>query len=127
MDVVSLDRDTPADSRCDILDWELKADEPKSFEFVWASPPHTEYNIAKTTRVRNIEQVNRVSQRTIYINIYLDPKSWVIENPQTRKRKNQDFMNVLSFNGIDYCKYGMPYKKRPRLWNNWQSRPLRMQ
>ena len=32
------------------------------------------------------------------------------------------------FTDIDYCKYGMPYRKRTRLWNNiqdqWQARPL---
>ena len=31
------------------------------------------------------------------------------------------------FKDIDYCKYGMPYRKRTRLWNNishWEPRPL---
>ena len=64
MDVVSLDRDMPADIRTDIMDWGFSAYEPKSFEFIWASPPCTEYNIAKTTGVRHIEQANRVCQRT---------------------------------------------------------------
>ena len=117
----------PDDIRCDILDWDFRAYEPKSFDFIWASPPCTEYSIAKTTGVRNIEQANPVSQRTIDIIIDLDPKYWVIENPQTGKLKNQDFMNGLPFNDIDSCKYGMPYRKRTRLWNNidcWQSRPL---
>ena len=29
---------------------------------------------------------------------------------------------------IDYCRYGMPYRKRTRLWNNvfqWNPKPLR--
>jgi hypothetical protein len=33
----------------------------------------------------------------------------------------------LPFNDIDYCKYGMPYRKRTRIWNNlelWKPRPL---
>ena len=127
MDVISLDRDMPADIRCDILDWDFMVYEPKSFDFIWASPPCTEYSIAKTTGVRDIEQANRVSQRTIEIIRYLDPKYWVIENPQTGKLKEQAFMNGLPFSDIDYCKYGMPYRKRTRLWNNidcWQSRPL---
>jgi site-specific DNA-cytosine methylase len=114
MDVVSLDRDMPADIRCDILDWDFSAYEPKSFDFIWASPPCTEYSIAKTTGVRDIEQANRVSQRTIDIIRYLDPKYWVIENPQTGKLNGQDFMNGLAFNDIDYCKYEMPYRKRTK-------------
>ena len=44
MDVVSLDRDMPADIRCDILDWDFRAYEPKSFDFIW--PPLLALSIA---------------------------------------------------------------------------------
>ena len=67
MDVVSLDRDMPAAIRCNILDWVFRAYEPKSFDCIWAFPPCTEYSIAKTTGVRDIEQATRESQRTIDI------------------------------------------------------------
>ena len=33
----------------------------------------------------------------------------------------------LPFKDVDYCKYGMPYRKRTRIWNNvfkWEPRPL---
>ena len=33
----------------------------------------------------------------------------------------------LPFKDIDYCKYGMPYRKRTRIWNNifsWNPKPL---
>ena len=36
-------------------------------------------------------------------------------------------MNDLPCVDIDYCKYGTPYRKRTRLWNNisqWSHRPL---
>ena len=36
-------------------------------------------------------------------------------------------MEHLPFRDIDYCKYGMQYQKRTRLWNSlwfWEPRPL---
>ena len=36
-------------------------------------------------------------------------------------------MMDLSYVDVDYCKYGMPYRKRTRLWNNifqWSPKPL---
>ena len=38
MDVVSLDRDMPADIRCGILGWHFRVYEPKSFHFVKGIP-----------------------------------------------------------------------------------------
>jgi hypothetical protein len=51
----------------------------------------------------------------------------MIENPQTGLLKNQTFMLDIPYNDLDYCKYGMPYRKRTRLWNNihcWEPRDL---
>ena len=35
-------------------------------------------------------------------------------------------MNAIPYIDIDYCKYGMPYRKRTRIWSNiqWVARPL---
>ena len=52
---------------------------------------------------------------------------WFIENPQTGLLKKQEFMKDLPYFDIDYCKYGLPYRKRTRLWTNlegWIPKPL---
>ena len=65
-EVVSLDRDLPADINCDILDWDYQnAFPPNHFDFVWASPPCTVQSRAKTVGTRKIEESNRVVQRTL--------------------------------------------------------------
>ena len=38
--VISLDKDMDAHIKTDILDWNCKAYEPKTFNLIWASPPH---------------------------------------------------------------------------------------
>ena len=33
----------------------------------------------------------------------------------------------IPFKDIDYCRYGLPYRKRTRIWNNvfrWEPKPL---
>ena len=85
---------------------------------IWASPPCTEYSIAKTVGVRNIDYANQIVLKTLEIINYFKPKYYIIENPQTGYLKKQSFMNDLPYVDVDYCKYGMPYRKRTRLWNN---------
>ena len=118
-EVVSLDRDLPADIRCDILDWDYRTTYPPDhFDFIWASPPCTEYSRAKTVGVRKIEESNRVVYRTTEIIDYFQPAYWVMENPQTGLLKHQECIQGLPYHDVDYCKYGMLYRKRTRLWNN---------
>ena len=67
MDVVSLDRDMPADIRSDIMNWNYKTYSPHDFDVIWASPPCTEYIMVNTTGVKKIEEANMILQRTIYM------------------------------------------------------------
>jgi site-specific DNA-cytosine methylase len=48
---------------------------------------------------------------------YLKPKYFWIENPQTGRMK--DYISpLIPFYDVDYCMYGLPYKKRTRIWTN---------
>ena len=126
-DVTSLDRDMKADIQTDIMDWDYTFYPRKYFDVIWASPPCTEYSRAKTIGVRKIEEANEIVQRTLDILEYFEPVYWMIENPQTGLLKDQLCMWGLPYEDVDYCKYGMPYRKRTRIWNNvvrWKPRPL---
>ena len=127
--VMSLDRDMPSDLRMDIMDWDYKVLPPNMFDFIWASLPCTEYSRAKTVGVRKLDESDKVVKRTWEIIEYFNPPmGYVVENPQTGLLKDRDIMQGRPYTDIDYCKYGMPYRKRTRLWNNlqgiWHGRPL---
>ena len=63
--VVSLDRDMEATIKTD-MKWDYKAFEPGTFNFIWASPPCTEYSKAKTTGARKID-ANEIVLRALEI------------------------------------------------------------
>ena len=115
-EVVSLDLKN-ADINSDIMKWDFTMLK-KDFNVVWASPPCTEYSKAKTTGTRKIDYANSIVKKTIEIIDYFEPQFFFIENPQTGLLKEQDFMDRFHYVDLDYCKYGFPYRKRTRVWNN---------
>jgi site-specific DNA-cytosine methylase len=116
-EVVSLDRDMDANIKTDIMDWDYREFPPQHFDVIWASPPCTEYSRAKTVGVRKIDESNAIVLKVLEIIQYLDPIFFIIENPQSGLLKDQYFMNDIPYDDVDDCKYGIPYRKRTRLWN----------
>ena len=129
-DVVAVDLDRKANPThlADILTWDYKQYPPGHFDHVHASPPCTEYSIAKTCGVRDFAKADSIVERTLAILVYFDPPCWSIENPYVglRSRPCMELMNPY-LRVISYCKYGMPYRKHTCIWSNlyehWQPEP----
>ena len=86
-----------ADIRTDIRQWDYTVYPRGHFNFIWASPPCTEYSAAKTRGIRKLEEANEIVQRVLRIIDYFAPQFFVIENPQTGLLKRQPFMQHIPF------------------------------
>jgi hypothetical protein len=100
------------------LAWEYKNYPSDHFDFIWASPPCTEYSKARTRakRPRDFEGADAIVRKTLEIIEFFKPALWLIENPQTGYLKNREIMREIPWRDVTYCKYGFPYKKQTRLW-----------
>ena len=117
-EVISLDILPGATITSNILTWNFNIYPPRHFDFIWASPPCTEYSIARTraSTPRNFTLADAIVCATLDIIDYFKPKMWLLENPQTGFLKNRPFMQKIPWRDVTYCKYGFPYKKQTRLW-----------
>lgn len=109
----------PVDLKVDVMQWEYQEFTPDSFDFIWASPPCTQYSIARTTGgPRDIENANKVVQRVLDIIKYFKPVVAIIENPASGALKYQPMMQNLKSHVVHYCRYAPEwgYKKSTQLW-----------
>jgi site-specific DNA-cytosine methylase len=104
-----------------ILDFKIEMLNGFKPDVIWASPPCTQYSHAKRKGIRDIKGANQIVEKTKEIIKDLNPKFWIIENPQTGLLKKQPFMFGLHYEDVSYCKYGLPYRKQTRLWTNLES------
>ena len=107
---------------CDIMDWNYLHLEPGIYDFIWSSPPCTEYSRARTTAKlpRNFDLADSIVAKSLEIIRYFKPKAWLLENPQTGLLKTRNVIEGLPYRDICYCKYSdgikHKYRKATRLW-----------
>jgi len=133
--VISLDL-KDATINCNILDWDYTTYSRDYFDYIHASPPcdtfshcrkswigrklkaHGDVIITKELLIKDQIDIGLpILNKTLEIINYFNPKYFTIENPQTGDMKN--YITELPYTDVDYCMYGLPYKKRTRIWNNF--------
>ncbi len=133
--VISLDL-KGADINCNILDWDYTTYPKDHFDYIHASPPCDTFSICRrgwigrklkahgdiiiTKEILDEDERNigvPILNKTLEIIKYFEPKYYTIENPQTGNMKK--YIIDIPYTDIDYCMYGLPYKKRTRIWNNF--------
>lgn len=131
---ISVDNEYEATHKIDILEFDYKQYKPDEFNIIWGSPPCTYYsklqqswiNKKKKDGIYTIEKFNKdlensdkLVERTLEIIDYFKPKLWFMENPQTGTLKNREVVKDLPFYDVDYCMYSdWGYRKRTRIWTN---------
>lgn len=123
-----------------ILDWDYTEFPKGHFDYIHASPPCDTFSICRKSWIgRKLKAHNGeictkelilkdqqeiglpLVNKTLEILEYFNPKYYTIENPQTGDMKNYI---SLPFTDVDYCRYDFPYKKRTRIWNNFNFKGL---
>ena len=121
-EVVSLDKDPRwnADLQVDILEWDFQSAYPPGFfDLVTASPPCCEFSLALTTRERQMEESDRIVQRTLHIIEYFHPNGWWLENPRHGLLRTRPYMTVIPHTEVDYCQFSKwGYQKPTRIWGS---------
>jgi len=136
IDVVSLDRDLPADIKEDINTWDYTIYPKRYFDIITASPVCMYWSILRPTWFgreikahpgkifsreileQDIEKYGMpMVDKVFEILDYFNPKYFWIENPQTSRMKEY-IPDIIPFYDVDYCQYGFGYRKRTRFWTN---------
>ena len=103
---------------CDVLDLDV-AQLPK-VDLVWASPVCTMYSPARSRGgPRDLEGSDKMVRRVLSIAAELGVP-FFFENPYSGSLRKREVVAGIPFRTVDYCKYGMPYRKRTCIWTDTQ-------
>mgnify|MGYP003651938389 FL=1 len=147
-EVFSLDRDLKAECpfgsgyksqkhiQEDIMSWDYKIYPKGHFHLITASPvclwwsvcrrswigrkikAHGDTIITKEILDEDIERYGiPMVDKVFEIIEYFNPEYFIIENPKTGKMKEY-ISDIIPYYDIDYCRYGLLYKKPTRFWTN---------
>jgi hypothetical protein len=128
---VDIDGKCNPDIVCDILEWHYNS-LPWVPDILWSSPPCTEYSIAKTRGIRNLELADSIVNKFIEIRDYfltINPNMlWFCENGASTHLWNRGVAATLYPRvTLSYCQYDGPgYQKNTTIATNapWVPRPL---
>jgi hypothetical protein len=125
VDNLDIRRKCKATWTCDILLWEAWRDiPPGTYDFIWASPPCTQYSKARTStkKPRNFALADAIVSRALEIIAFLKPKGWLMENPASGLLKTRGVVHGLPFVTLCYCMYSdginHRYRKPTALWGS---------
>ena len=125
VDSLDIDPKFGATWTADILQWDAWKDmEPGVYDYIWSSPPCTEYSHARTTAKtpRNLEYADSIVARTLEIVRHLKPKGWSFENPGTGLLKTRDVIADIPYVQVCYCMYSCGvhhlYRKLTYIWGH---------
>ena len=118
---VEINENQEADLHKNVLNVE-PSDLPDKVDFVWASPPCTDFSVAcmydkwsdkGLPKVDSVSESVQLVYHTLYLIHELNPSYWFMENPRGMLRK------VLHFSPegtVSYCQYGDSRMKPTDLW-----------
>ena len=120
----------------DIMTWDYKIYKRNHFKLITASPvclwwsrcrfswigrklkAHGDTIITKEILDNDIDLYGKpMVDKVFEIIDYFNPQYFIIENPSTGKMVNY-INDLIPFYDIDYCMYGLTYKKPTRFWTN---------
>jgi hypothetical protein len=108
------------------------AELPARVDAIWASPPCTQYSIARTKAKtpRDFASADALVRKTLEIVDAFPGVPFFIENPASGYLRTRPVMAGRPYRAISYCKYAdhrfPKYRKHTAIWTNadwWTHRP----